>query len=218
MKKTVTVALCLLLALTLLGCSSIELFGLEIPVPDFSQWKLFDFELPLPEIELPMPEISLGKTPLEEMALEHSEEFLDALQKGDWETVKDSLPLDALAGSFPMGDENLLSAAMESMSCQVKAVTEQADGSVLVEVEVETVDMFALLGSLPAAVDSPEAAREEMLRIMDTAPRKTFDATFTVNKNEAGDMEVDMDVSFANALSGGMYDILQDLMEGALGQ
>ena len=207
MKKAAVVILCLALSVMLLGCTSLNIFGFEIRLPEFSFGELFDR----------LPKLSIGKTETEKLALEQGEAFLEALEQGDWDAVEQFLPMASLAGELPIDDENLLSGMLDGMSCKIKSVSEQEDGSVKVEVEVETVDMLALLNSLPASVDSVEAAREEMLKMIATAPKKTFEAGFALVKTEEGGMEVQMDVSFANALSGGMYDILQDLMEGAMG-
>ena len=206
MKKIAVVCLCLVLSVTLLGCKNIRVFGFEIPMPDFSQWKLFDFGASKEEEK---------KT--EKLALEYSEDFFEALQGGDLEALMENLPLEDLTSSLPIENEELLTGVMEKMSFEVQSMSQQEDGSVEVVVEVETVDLLGLVKKLPPTALFSGDLQNQLLDALDTAPLKSYETTFRLVKNENGQMEVEIDNDFTNAISGGMLDLFQDLAKNGLG-
>lgn len=148
-------------------------------------------------------------------------DFMDALADGDWEDVQTWIGQDSLYSLTPQdnGEDTILTGLLDQVDYDLVS-SEQADNGVItVSLEIENVDMKALLEDLPAGISSKEEARQAMLERMDDAQRKTFEAQLTfVPAKEDGEYQIIVDVSFANALSGGMYDLLQELMEEAMAQ
>jgi len=111
----------------------------------------------------------------------------------------------------PGSEKGIMHEVMESLECKVLSTQENEDGSVLCKVEVTSVDMVALMESLPADIESKEAAQEAMLEAADDAARKTCEAELTLVPIEGSDeYEVQPSETFINAITGGMYDLLRD--------
>ena len=100
----------------------------------------------------------------------------------------------------------------QRMNCKVRSAKQQEDGSVLVTLKIQSVDLKKLLESLPEGISSTDEARAAMLERMPDAKRSTFIAQLTLLPAADGEgWELLCDVSFANALTGGLYDIAQEL-------
>jgi len=114
----------------------------------------------------------------------------------------------------PAEEEGIIHEVMESMEYKVISSQENEDGSVLMKVEITSVDMLALLEALPEDVDSEEAAEEAMLDMVDDAARKTYEAELTLVPADGEETyEVQPSAAFVNAVTGGMYDLLRGAFE-----
>lgn len=157
-----------------------------------------------------------GSGKIETSAQTQCEEFMDVLMKGDWEGVQEQLPLDGLTSSIPEKElqNGIMQKMMNSMTYEIKSVKEQKDGNVLVTMEIENTDFKALLNALPEDISSVESARAKMIELIETTPRRCFDAEITMMTIEGQeDFDIEIDVSFANAVTGGMYEVFVELMK-----
>lgn len=155
----------------------------------------------------------------EQAAQAQCEALMASLNQGDWSAAEAMLPLGGLYGVAPGEDASLLNAMAQGMSCKVRSAKEQEDGSVVLTLRIQNVDLKKLLESLPEGLSSTEEARAAMLERMPDAKRKSFDAQLTLLPAGDGEgWELLCDVSFANALTGGLYDIVQELWGEASAQ
>ena len=155
----------------------------------------------------------------EQAAQTQCEALMDGLSQGDWSAAEAMLPLGGLYGVAPGEEASLLNAMAQRMSYKIKSVQEQEDGSVVLTLRIQNVDLKKLLESLPEGLSSTEEARAAMLERMSDAKRKSFDAQLTLLPDGEGEgWELLCDVSFANALTGGLYDIAQELWGEASAQ
>ncbi len=159
-----------------------------------------------------MPPITAPSETAEEVV----DTVLSALQKGDWETVNQRIYTYSLQGGgnleFPKG--GILEKIAGSMVVKNRSLTANDDGSYQVAMVVEVIDCRSLLEALPEGIESSEEAKEEMLRLADTAPRSTFSAEFKVLRYyENGYYFIEPNESFVNAITGGYYDVYWEEME-----
>lgn len=152
-----------------------------------------------------------------EKATEQCEIFMKALEQGNWETIQGNMPLDGLNSRMPEKEQQngVMQEIMKSMTYKIESVKEQENGTIIVDMFIETTDLKALLESLPEDISSQEEAGIKMKELVATTPRKKFSAKVSmVYVEETEDFEIEIDVSFANAVTGGMYDLLVELMGG----
>lgn len=141
---------------------------------------------------------------------------LSALQEGNWSTVNQRIFNYSLQGGnqleFPKG--GILEKIAGSMTVKSRSLTDNGDGSYQVDLTVEIIDCRSLLNSLPEGIESKDAAKEELLRLADTAPRSTFSAEFKVLRYyETGYYFIEPSESFVNAITGGYYDVYWEEIE-----
>ncbi len=152
----------------------------------------------------------------EESAGEVTDEFLTALENADWETVNKRLFLYSFSptdvGQVMSG--GIMEKIMGSMTVVDQETTDNGDGTYTVTVTIEAISMRDLLESLPDSVYSEASAQNEMLLLADTAARTTFTGQFTILRySQTGSYYIEPEISFVNAITGGLYDIYEELMQ-----
>lgn len=161
-----------------------------------------------------MPPITAPSETPEEVV----DSVLSALQQGDFSTVNQRIFDYTLQGGnqldFPKG--GILEKIAGSMTVKSRSLTDNGDGSYQVDLTVEIIDCRSLLELLPEGIDSKDGAKEELLRLADTAPRSTFSAEFKVLRYyENGYYFIEPSESFVNAITGGYCDVYREEMEAA---
>lgn len=142
------------------------------------------------------------------------EDFFAALLDGDIDSVNKMVPMGTILYG---GEENSLfsNGIMSSMFASVTYSIEEKealdDGSVILKLKIENTDLKALLLSLPEGISSKEEAREKMKELLPDAARKTFDAEVILTA-VGENTQITMTKSLANALTGGLNDILSELI------
>lgn len=159
--------------------------------------------------------------PPDETAQEVAEEFMTALQAGDWETVNQRIPKYALYGSGTDGimKGGIMEKIMSTMTVKGQTVTDNGDGTYTVSLTVEAIDYKSLLESLPEDIRSAEDARQELLRLAESAERREFEGSFTLLRyTPVSPYYAEPEASFINAITGGYYDLYMEVMEEVLAQ
>lgn len=156
-----------------------------------------------------------------ENAEEVADDFMTALQTGDWETVNQRIPGFALSGGSADGvmEGGIMEKIMHTMTVTEQTVTDNGDGSYTVCLTIETIDYKALLEALPENIYSKEAARKELLKLAESAERREFEGTFILRQYAPYiPYYVEPDASFINAITGGYYDLYMAVMGEVLAQ
>ena len=154
-----------------------------------------------------------AETESEQAARQGCDAFLTAYVAGDSAAVEDTLYLPGLFGGATQGD-GILNAIASRMKYQIQSVSESGDGVVEIQAQITTVDLRALLESLPDGISSKEEARTAMIDQAPSAPTARFDATFSMRLQDE-QWTVEPSISLVNALTGGLCDILSSAEEVA---
>lgn len=156
-----------------------------------------------------------------ENAEEVADDFMTALQTGDWETVNQRIPGYVLSGNSTGGmmQGGIMEKIMNTMTVKEQTVTDNGDGSYTVSLTIETIDYKALLEALPENIYSVESARKELLKLAESAERREFEGTFILRQyTPYSPYCVEPDASFLNAITGGYYDLYMAVMGEVLAQ
>lgn len=145
------------------------------------------------------------------------ESFMDALTAGDLDKVNKMLPMGTQLYGGTYGESSInggfLSDVFATVTYTVEEKSNTEDGQVLIKLKIENVDLKALLLSLPEDISSKEEAKAKMKELLPTAVRKTFDAEVFVRANgKESEPEIIVTPSLANALTGGLNDILSEII------
>lgn len=159
-----------------------------------------------------------SKTP-EEIVQEQCIAFVENLIQGDTQAMAAYLPEgDAMTQMLKEeSEEGILWQVMQRLQYEVMETETQEDGSVLVRLQMETIDMKALLESLPEGISSMQEARQAMIDRAPHAARNTYWAELRFVP--VGDQyECIYGEEFVNAVTGGLYDFFIEQMKEALEQ
>ena len=138
-------------------------------------------------------------------AQKQCEAYLEDIQYGE------GLAQDILKTGSEKG---IMHEVLEGIEYKILSTQDQEDGSVLCRAEIISLDMIALLKSLPEDIDSEETARKAMLNLAREAARKTYEAELTLIPVEGSDeYTIQPSGEFLNAITGGMYDLLRTAFE-----
>lgn len=207
MKKILLLLFCLALMLSLCCC------GDEAEQPDEAPHESQQNSLQQSQQELPQTDT------IDAEVQSQCSVFMNAIAQGDWKTVQEKLPLGGLASSSTIPKDGIMQELFQTMTYELTSTQQQSDGSVLVTMKINNVDMKSLLEALPEDTASKEEAREKMIELSKTATRKDFDAQLTLIPVEGQDeMDIQIDTSFGNALTGGMYDLYAEMMEAVINE
>lgn len=158
-----------------------------------------------------------GKTEAEKAAVAQCTELMEQVSAGHWEAAAGNLNLFGLTGGVPSTEGGILQAMLGRMSYKITSAAEQKDGSVTIGMQITAVDLKKLLESLPDDVSSETEARQAMLAMVSQAPTKSYDVQVSFRYKEGAGYQMEVSTEFANALMGGMYDIMADALGGLLG-
>lgn len=159
-----------------------------------------------------------GKTEAEKAAVAQCTELMEQVSAGHWEAAVGNLNLFGFTGGLPQSTEGgILQAMLGRMSYKITSAAEQKDGSVIIGIQITAVDLKKLLESLPDDISSEEEAKQAMLSKISQAPTKSYDVQVSFRYKEGAGYQMAVSTEFANALMGGMYDIMADALGGLLG-
>ena len=159
-----------------------------------------------------------GKTEAEKAAVAQCTELMEQVTAGHWEAAAGNLNLLGFAGGLPQSTEGgILQAMLGRMSYKITSAAEQKDGSVTIGMQITAVDLKKLLESLPDDISSETEAKQAMLSRVSQAPTKSYDVQVSFRYKEGAGYQMEVSTDFANALTGGIYDIMADALGGLLG-
>ena len=158
-----------------------------------------------------------GKTEAEKAAVAQCTELMEQVSVGHWEAAAGNLNLLGLAGGLPSTEGGILQAILGRMSYKITSAAEQKDGSVTIGMQITAVDLKKLLESLPDDISSETEAKQAMMSRVSQAPTKSYHVQVSIRYKEGAGYQMEVSTDFANALTGGIYDIMADALGGLLG-